>query len=79
MLRPLPEVDENELHCIIEPVYLVQQGQTVIAQQPLQTTTSNLGYANTANVQQGSGMVREEGYVEKTTTIKETIKLPTVM
>lgn len=57
MLRPLPEVDENELHCIIEPVYQVYPGQNTISQQP-QQTTANLGYTNTVTAPQGSGMVR---------------------
>jgi hypothetical protein len=37
--RPLPEVDRNELHCIIEPVYRVNPNQNVMARQPI-----NIGY-----------------------------------
>lgn len=59
VLRPLPEVDRNEIHCIFDPVYQGNLGQNIISQ----PQTSNIGYSSQAPEQKGSGMVREEGYV----------------
>jgi len=39
----------------------------------------NIGYTNEVLAPQGTGLVREEGYVEKTTKVKETFNQPTVM
>lgn len=58
LLRPLPEVDENELHCIYQPDYPVSSGQNMRVQSSQQPRTSNLGYTNTDPVPQGTGMAR---------------------
>jgi hypothetical protein len=58
LLRPLPEVDENELHCIYQPNYPLSYDQNAIVQPSQQPGTSNLGYTNTNHVSQGTGMAR---------------------
>ena len=53
--RPLPEVDQNELHCILEPFWELYPGQNpIVPAQNLMTREQNLGLSN-------SGLINSEG------------------
>lgn len=62
-MRPLPEVDRNELHCVMQPVY---PGDQVVIQNP-----GNMQYAPGTGTDQvlvpqgNAGLVQNNGYVAK--------------